>query len=174
MALAFNWTNPTIFPFLALPFFLLLVLLGGCASSGWLRLSRRFSNPSEPKGDLRSADTSLQYAYLRYWTRSVPTLSFIANEDALYLATRFPFSLVYPSLRIPWSEINISTSRRHFRDFVELTLGNRERVPLRISPWTAEKLGLQSKASMQLPREPNFESPSDGFVESIKKRFRFK
>ncbi|HEV2215051.1 MAG TPA: hypothetical protein VGR64_07155, partial [Terracidiphilus sp.] len=48
----------------------------------------------------------------------------------------------HPPLRIPWNEIQFSRTQRFFRDYVVLTLGASEQIPLRISTGLAGRLGL--------------------------------
>jgi hypothetical protein len=70
-----------------------------------------------------------------------------AADDALYLSVLFPFRLGHPPLCIPWKEIKLSRTKRFFRTHVivtevVLTLGNQEKIPMRISERMAKKLGI--------------------------------
>ena len=63
-------------------------------------------------------------------------------EDGLYLSMSFISRLAHPPLAIPWNEIQIRRGRfLWIRRFV-LTLGNKERIPLRISERIAYELGI--------------------------------
>jgi hypothetical protein len=65
-----------------------------------------------------------------------------AAEDALYLSVSFMFRIGHPPLCIPWSEITVSRTKRFWRSYVVLTLGNQEGIPFRISERIARKLGI--------------------------------
>jgi hypothetical protein len=63
-------------------------------------------------------------------------------EDGLYLSMSFISRIAHPPLAIPWNEIQIRPAKfLWIRQFV-LTLGNKERIPLRISERIAYELGL--------------------------------
>ena len=63
-------------------------------------------------------------------------------EYGLYLSMSFFSRLAHPPLAIPWNEIQIHPGRfLWIRQFV-LTLGNKERIPLRISERIAYELGI--------------------------------
>jgi hypothetical protein len=65
-----------------------------------------------------------------------------AANDALYLSVFFLLRVGHPPLRIPWSEIKITRTKYFWQKFIVLTLGNEERIPMRISERMANKLGL--------------------------------
>ena len=63
-------------------------------------------------------------------------------QDALYLSVLFLFRLCHPPLRIPWNEIRLSRTRRFWRTYVVLTLGEQEQISMRISERMAQNLGI--------------------------------
>jgi hypothetical protein len=65
-----------------------------------------------------------------------------AAEDALYLSVLLIFRIGHPPLRIPWKEITFSRTRRFWFRYVVLTLGEQERIPVRIPERMARKLGI--------------------------------
>lgn len=115
--------------------------------SGWFALSRRFKKRSEPYGETRSAGPFFYTIHTRLWSHYGYVIRMVAADDALYLSVLFPFRLGHPPLCIPWSEITLSRTRRLLRPrvaitYVALTLGNREKIPMRISEGMARKLGI--------------------------------
>jgi hypothetical protein len=48
----------------------------------------------------------------------------------------------HPPLRIPWNEIQFSRTKYFWRRYVVLTLGDEEKIPMRISQRMAAKLGI--------------------------------
>jgi len=73
----------------------------------------------------------------------------IAAEDALYLSASFLCRIGHPPLCIPWQEIRLDRPDFPWRRSVVLTLGNQERIPMRISERMARKLGILER----IPRE---------------------
>jgi hypothetical protein len=63
-------------------------------------------------------------------------------EDALYLSILFLFRIGHPPLCIPWKEIQMRRTKFLWFRFVILTLGEQERIPMRISERMARKLGI--------------------------------
>ena len=110
--------------------------------SGWLTLARRFRSESDPFGDTRNAGPYFYTVYLRYWTHYSSVIRLTAAEDALYLSVLLIFRIGHPPLRIPWKEITFSRTRRFWFRYVVLTLGEQERIPVRIPERMARKLGI--------------------------------
>jgi hypothetical protein len=69
----------------------------------------------------------------------------IAAEDALYFSVLFLFRVGHPPLRIPWTEIKLSRTKRFWRQYVVLTLGEQEHIPMRISERMARNLGILAR-----------------------------
>jgi hypothetical protein len=110
--------------------------------TGWHRLSKRFRAESEPYGDTRTAGPFPYTVYTRYWSHYSSCIRMTAAEDALYLSMIFFLRIGHPPLRIPWNEIQFSRTRCFWRQLVVVTLGNQERIPMRISERMANKLGI--------------------------------
>jgi hypothetical protein len=139
---------PVAFPFVLL----LLAPAGWCVAllavsilSGWSELAPRFPRNSEPLGPVYASGSWFNLVYLRNWCKYSGAINFEAAEDALYLNAIPLFRPFHPPLRIPWSEIRISSSTYLFKDFLVLTLGNAEQIPLRISSGLARDLGLYNR-----------------------------
>jgi hypothetical protein len=69
----------------------------------------------------------------------------IAAEDALYLSVLFLFRVGHPPLCIPWKEIQFGRTKFFFRRYIVLTLGEQERIPMRISERMARNLGILNR-----------------------------
>jgi len=110
--------------------------------TGWFSLRRRFKRQSEPYGETRTAGPFFYTVYMRWWGRYSSVIRLTAATDALYASVLFPFRLAHPPLRIPWDEIRLSRTKRFFRTLIVLTLGNEERIPLRIPLRMARNLGI--------------------------------
>jgi hypothetical protein len=110
--------------------------------SGWHKLSRRFHAQSEPYGETRTAGPFLYTVYTRFWTHYSSIIRITAAEDALYLSVLFILRVGHPPLRIPWDEIQFGRTKYFFRSYIVLTLGNEERIPVRIPERMARKLGI--------------------------------
>ena len=110
--------------------------------TGWRLLSRDFEARSEPYGDTRSVGPWFCTVYMRFWGHYSSVIRMTAAEDALYLSVSFMFRIGHPPLCIPWSEITVSRTKRFWRSYVVLTLGNQEGIPFRISERIARKLGI--------------------------------
>ena len=117
--------------------------------SGWYTLSRRFCRQSEPYGDNRSAGPFFYTIYTRFWSRYSSIIRLTAADDALYLSVLFFFRIAHPPLRIPWAEIKIGKTKYFWRPFILLTLGERERIPMRIPARMARKLGIMDRLLSQ-------------------------
>ena len=110
--------------------------------TGWLALARRFKKQSEPYGEIRSAGPFFYTVYMRFWGHYSSVIRLTAASDALYVSILFPFRIGHPPLRIPWDEIRFGRTKFFFRTFVVLTLGNQEKIPLRIPLRMARNLGI--------------------------------
>ena len=110
--------------------------------TGWSALARRFRRESEPYGDSKTAGPFFYTVYMRYWTHYSSLIRLTAAADALYLSVLFPFRIGHPPLRIPWNEIQFARTKRFFRTYTVLTLGNEEHIPMRIPERMARNLGI--------------------------------
>jgi len=110
--------------------------------SGWFSLSMRFRAQAEPCGETRSAGPFFYTVYMRFWGHYSSVIRMTAAADALYLSVFFPFRIGHPPLCIPWGEIKIGRTKFLWMRYVVLTLGDQERVPMRISERMARKLGI--------------------------------
>jgi hypothetical protein len=79
---------------------------------------------------------------MRLWGHYSSVIRLVAADDALYLSVLFPFRIGHPPLCIPWTEIQFGKASFFWRTYVELTLGQQERIPMRISPRMARNLGI--------------------------------
>lgn len=122
--------------------------------SGWHSLSRRFRAQHEPYGPTASARFSIRGVKMRFRTSYDNIIRLTVAEDALYLSVLFVIRIGHPPLCIPWSEIKITRGNFLWMRFVLLTLGEQEKIPLRISERMAAKLGLDSSESG--PARPRF------------------
>jgi hypothetical protein len=109
--------------------------------SGWHSLSKRFRAQSEFLGQSTSAGIFFNVC-LRYWADYSGIIRITSEEDALHLSAVFPFRPFHPPLRIPWTEIKFGRTKYLWRQYVVLTLGNQEHIPMRISERMAGKLGI--------------------------------
>ncbi len=140
---------------LATPFgFAILFLVLWCAvcflisfMTGWFSLGRRFKRQSDPYGETRTAGPFFYGVYMRFWGHYSSVIRLTAAADALYASVLFPFRPGHPPLRIPWNEIQIGKAKFLWRSYVLLTLGNQERIPMRISERMARNLGISGLAS---------------------------
>jgi hypothetical protein len=110
--------------------------------SGWHKLSRRFRAQSEPYGDAKSVGPFPYTVYTRYWSHYSSIIRMTAAEDALYLSVLFFLRIGHPPLCIPWKEIQFCRMKFFWREHVVLTLGEQERIPMRISERMARNLGI--------------------------------
>ena len=127
------------------------IFVGGtwCASSflisamtGWLTLARQFKSESQPYGDSKTAGPFFYTVYMRLWSHYSCVIHLTAAADALYASVLFPFRIAHPPLRIPWNEIRVGRTKLFFLTYIVLTLGNEERIPMRISQRMARNLGI--------------------------------
>jgi len=110
--------------------------------TGWLALARRFKKQSEPYGEIRSAGPFFYTVYMRFWGHYSSVIRLTAASDALYASVLFLFRIGHPPLRIPWDEIRFGRTKFFFRTYIVLTLGNAEKIPMRISLRMARNLGI--------------------------------
>lgn len=109
---------------------------------GWHSLSRRFKKQSDPYGETKSARFTFLGVKMRFGVKYDNVIRITAAEDALFLSVLFFFRIGHPQLRIPWNEIQFSSTKFLWMKFVVLTLGNEEKIPMRISEGMARKLGI--------------------------------
>lgn len=119
--------------------------------SGWHALSNCFRSQTEPYGQTRTAGPFFYGVQMRFRTNYGNVIRLTAAEDALYLSILFLFRIGHPPLCIPWKEIQFSRTKFLWLRYVVLTLGEQERIPLRITERMARKLGI-------LERLPNSEA----------------
>jgi len=110
--------------------------------SGWFTLSDRFRKQSEPYGEARSAGPFGYGVRMRFRTNYGNVIRLTSTADALYLSVFFPFRAGHPPLCVPWKEIQLGRTKFLWLRYVVLTLGNQERIPMRISERMADKLGI--------------------------------
>jgi hypothetical protein len=110
--------------------------------SGWFSLGRRFKRQSDPYGDTKSAGPFFYTVYMRWWSKYSSVIRLTAADDALYVSILFPLRVGHPPLRIPWAEIQFARTRFFFRTYLMLTLGNEEKIPMRIPLRMARNLGI--------------------------------
>jgi hypothetical protein len=113
--------------------------------SGWRALGGRFSRQNEPCGQTRSAGGWFTRIYLRFWTKYTGAVRMVAAADGLYLSVFFLLRPGHPPLCIPWEQIRIQHTRKWLQNYVELTLGSQERIPLRFSERVARELELDER-----------------------------
>jgi hypothetical protein len=118
--------------------------------TGWHRLAERFSAQSEPYGDTRTAGPFPYTVYMRWSSHYSSCIRITTAADGLYLSVLFLLRIGHPPLHIPWNEIHLSRTKYFWLGCVLLTLGNQERIPMRISERMAKKLGILER----LPTEP--------------------
>ncbi len=122
--------------------------------SGWFTLSRRFRKQTEPYGETKSAGPFFLTVYTRFSGHYSSVIRLTAAEDALYLSVLFLFRIGHPPLCIPWKEIKFSRIKFLWLRYVVLTLGEQERIPMRISERMAGKLGITERMVAATEFEP--------------------
>ncbi|MDE3164112.1 MAG: hypothetical protein KGL64_12710 [Acidobacteriota bacterium] len=144
-----NPLPPYFLPLFPVVFFGVWALVGLLISSlsGWWVLASRFSTDEQPFGEVKTAGPLFYGIYLRFWTHYSSVVRITAAHDALYLSVLFLFRIGHPPLRIPWNEIQFSTTTYFLRRYMVLTLGTNEQIPLRISQRMARNLGLTERFS---------------------------
>lgn len=110
-------------------------------SSGWHRLSRRFRAPSKFNGQMKSTRPFFNVC-MKNWVDYSGIIRIAVEEDALHLSVVFAYHIGHPPLSIPWNEIEFSDAKLLWRRYVVLSLGEQERIPMRISERMANKLGI--------------------------------
>jgi hypothetical protein len=110
--------------------------------TGWFSLGGRFKRQSNPYGETKSAGPFFYTVYMRWWGHYSSVIRLTAASDALYASVLFPFRIGHPPLRIPWDEIRFGRGKFFFRTYIVLTLGNEEKIPMRISLRMARNLGI--------------------------------
>jgi hypothetical protein len=116
---------------------------------GWFTLSRRFKRQSEPYGEIRSAGPLFYGVKMRFRVNYGNVIRITSADDALYLSMLFLFRIGHPPLRIPWTEIKLERTKFLWLRYVVLTLGEHERIPMRISERMARKLGILDRLAKQ-------------------------
>ena len=109
---------------------------------GWQSLARRFGAQAEPYGETRTAGPFFYGVQMRSRIGYGNVIRITAAEDALYLSVLFLFRIGHPPLRIPWNEIQFGNDKFLWRHYIVLTLGNEEKIPMRISERMADKLEI--------------------------------
>lgn len=122
------------------------------ALSGWKTLADSFPWRSDPLGQTRTAGPFFYPVYMRFWCQYRGVIRMTAADDALYLSVLGLFRAGHPPLRIPWSEIQLSKTTYAWQSYLSLTLGNRERIPMRISERMARNLGLLDRPTSPEPQ----------------------
>jgi hypothetical protein len=115
--------------------------------SGWRSLSKRFRAESEFLAKTKRGGKYPFDLCFRNWSDYTNIVWTAPEEDALYLSVVFPFRIAHPPLRIPWSEISIGTTKLLWRKYLVFSLGNQERIPMRVSERAARKLGILKRAT---------------------------
>jgi hypothetical protein len=141
----------------ALSFLLLILSLALCAGtwcigtflgsigSGWHALTKRFRAEVKSDSQWRSIPPFSFSVRLRKWADYGSIIRIANEEDALFLGVAISYRVGHPPLRIPWTEIKIARTRSFWQRFVLLTLGDQERIPMRISERMARKLGILAR-----------------------------
>jgi hypothetical protein len=109
---------------------------------GWHSLSRRFRAQAEPYGQTKSAGPLFYGVQMRFRVNYGNVIRMIAADDALYVSVLFLFRAGHPPLCIPWKEVTMRRTRFLWMRYVVFTLGEQERIPMRISERMARKLGI--------------------------------
>jgi hypothetical protein len=133
-----------LFPFLVIALWILVTSVVGIMS-GWHALARRFRTDSKTYGETRTAGPFFYSVYMRFWGHYSSVIRMTAAQDALYLSVLFLFRAGHPPLRFPWSEIRFGETTSFWKTYIELTLGNEEQIPMRISRRMARKLGIPER-----------------------------
>jgi hypothetical protein len=110
--------------------------------AGWYSLSKRFRAQAEPYGEMKTAGPFFYTVYMRFWGHYSSVIRMTAAADALYVSVIFLFRIGHPPLRIPWNDIQFGRTTYFFFPYVVLTLGEQERIRMRISQRMARNLGI--------------------------------
>lgn len=140
--------------------------------SGWHALSTRFRAQTEPYGETKTAGPFFYGVKMRFKTSYGNAVRMVTAQDALYLSMLFLFRIGHPPLCIPWNEIQFAGAKFLWLRYVVLTLGNEEKIPMRISERMARKLGILERVSEagSLPSGLHFDTLSGSFVASQTKK----
>lgn len=121
---------------LAIPTFWLVVLHLIALASGWTLLSNHYRFTGEaPRNRWR-----WQSAQLRFGIAYSGVLQVGVSPAGLFLSAVLPFRPAHPPLRIPWSDIEVSSGRFAGQRYYELRFRQAPRVPFRISARLYERL----------------------------------
>ena len=110
--------------------------------SGWHLLARRFSTCCEFLGEASRARPFFLDVCMRFWADYSNWIRIAATEKALHLSVTLPLRVGHSPLCIPWNEIEKRKAKFLWRRFLALTLGEHERIPMRISERMASELGI--------------------------------
>jgi len=166
--------HPYVVPFVVACVWILSCLWSSVAY-GWWALTSRFVATSKPSGQTQSSRPFLDMVYWRLASRD-PFVRITAANDALYIAMLPLLRPFHPSLRVPWDEIQMENGGGYLGSgSVLLILGKVEMIPLTLSRGTAQRLGIIERVpNIRQIDEPNFDNLSEGFIESMNERFKFK
>ena len=112
--------------------------------SGWHALARRFRTTSTFPDDAITIGPRSLTLYMARWSKYPDMVRLAVSREGIFLSISYTFRIAHPRLFLPWHETHIAHDRRWFQDFTVITLGNSERIPLRIPAHAAESLGLTS------------------------------
>jgi hypothetical protein len=116
---------------------------------GWFTLSGRFKRQSEPYGEIRTAGPFFYGVKMRFRVNYGNVIRMTAAEDALYLSILFLFRIGHPPLCIPWKEIKLGRTKFLWLRYAFLTLGDQEKIRIRISERMARNLGILDRLAKQ-------------------------
>jgi hypothetical protein len=91
---------------------------------------------------------------MRFWGHYSGVIRMTTAEDGLYLSVFLLFRIGHPPLCIPWKEIQFGRTRYFFRRYMVLTLGEQEKIPMRISERMARKLGILERLPSEVSDHP--------------------
>ncbi len=141
----------TLSPYRLILFFALLVAWMSLISylsgllSGWHTLFRRFREQSKFRGQYRPTGPFFFNACLKNWANYSGIMRIAVEENAIHLSVTFPFRVGHLPLCIPWNEIQFGATKFLWRKYVVLTIGDQERIPMRISERMARNLGILNR-----------------------------
>ena len=110
--------------------------------SGWHALVERFKKDEEPASDTLDAAAFSHFITMRSLGFYPGLIRLSSAKEALFMSATIFCRPGHPPLRIPWNEIKLGEAVTAFGWRMILTLGNEERVRMRISARTARDLGL--------------------------------
>jgi len=141
---------------------------------GWRALTSRFAATSKPSGQTLTSRPFVDTVCWRLASRD-PFVRMTAADDALYLAMLPLWRPFHPPLRIPWDEIQMENDGSFGSGSVRLMLGKEEVIPLILSRSTVRRLDIIERVpNKRQIDELNFDTLSEGFVESMNERFKLK